>query len=234
VLRRDPSGHHSLTQAGAGIHHDFTPFAGHRVRAEQDPRDICRHHVLDDDGNRHLPGVDPLTPPIGDGALRPQRSPAVHHGADHRLLADNVQEGVLLPGKRGAWQVLGGGAGTHRHRTAAQGGISCRDISVDVRRNLRPGEQRPDFCSGLQQPFQFGAQAGFRHQGGVGGGCDHKACWNGEAEAHEFAEIGALSASRRQVSGAEVGERTRKILSHRGLPGAGGAGCPSYRELLVL
>ena len=233
VLRRDASGNHGLAQAGAGVDHNFTPFARHRVRAEQDSGGVRRHHVLNDDGDGNLPRVDPLALPVGDGAVRPQRGPTIHHGPDDRLLADDIQECVLLPGKRGTRQVLGRGAGTHGHRSAAQGCVGRSDVRGDARRYLRFRKQRPDPWSGvfgIQQRFQLGAKTGFRQQGGVGRGGDEEARRNRETVAHEFAEIRALPAGRRQVRGAEVGKRTRKFLSHPRLLGDGGWGWGSARR----
>ena len=50
---------------------------------------------------------------VGDGPVGEQRRQALVVGAQHFLLAADVEEGLLLPGKAGRRQVLGRGAGAH-------------------------------------------------------------------------------------------------------------------------
>src|SRR5262249_39398602 len=51
---------------------------------------------------------------VGDGRVGEERRPAPPHGREQRLLAPDVEVGVLLPGERGGGEVLGRGAGANR------------------------------------------------------------------------------------------------------------------------
>ena len=64
---------------------------------------------------------------------------SVHSDAQHRRtassqrrLADHVEEGVLLAGEGRTRQVLGGGAGAHRHRAAAELAVRGGDLGAQV------------------------------------------------------------------------------------------------------
>jgi hypothetical protein len=118
VIRRDCSRDHRLAQPAAGVNDCLVASAGHRVGGEHDAGSLGGHHRLHDDRNPYLARLDAAPSPVRNRSLGPQRSPALSNRVNELLLPENIQEAVLLPGEGRAWQVLGGGAGSHRHCTA--------------------------------------------------------------------------------------------------------------------
>ena len=90
--------------------------------------------------------VDAVARPVADGARRPQAAPAVDHGAEQRLVADDVEKGVLLPGKGEVGQILGRGRGAHGHRRAAQRGVGVHEC---IRQDGRQRARRETRADGL-------------------------------------------------------------------------------------
>ena len=56
----------------------------------------------------------PMLGPVDDGAVGEERSQACSHRTVNGLPTANIQVGLLLAGKGGARQVLGGCTGTNR------------------------------------------------------------------------------------------------------------------------
>jgi hypothetical protein len=128
----------------AGVHYDLAALTRHRVRREENAGDVSGHHFLYDDGDRHFALIDPPPPPVSDGPIRPERSPAVPDGPHHRFLAVHIQKRVLLPGKGRAGQIFGSGAGTDCHSSPSQRRISPGYFHPQSFRHGRLGEQRAD------------------------------------------------------------------------------------------
>ena len=138
VVGRDQPGHHGLAQPGAGVDDDLAALAGDRVGREHHAGELGVDHPLDDD--RHPCGcrLDLLAAAVGDGPLGPQRRPAAAYGVEHRVVADDVEVGVLLAGEGGAGKVLRGRAGADRDRPAAELGVRLGDRGATA----PPGSRR--------------------------------------------------------------------------------------------
>lgn len=139
MVRGDEPGHRGLAQAGAGVDHHLVQGAADRAGGEQDPGALGRDHPLHHHRHPHPLEVDAPVVPVGHGAVGPEGGPAVADGVQQGLFPHQSKEGIVLAGEGGARQVLGGGAGTHRHRPAAKGGVGAGDGVVD---GLRDGQRR--------------------------------------------------------------------------------------------
>ena len=69
-------------------------------------------HALHADRERHLHVVEALGDAVADGAVGEQRGVAAPAGVKQRLVATDVQVGLLLAGKAGIGQVFRRGART--------------------------------------------------------------------------------------------------------------------------
>lgn len=94
--------------------------AGQRVGREHHPGGRRGDHALHDDGHREVAGLQPLTGPVGDGALAVHGVPALPDGLEQCVPALDVEDGVLLAREAGVRQVLGRGAGADGDGTTAE------------------------------------------------------------------------------------------------------------------
>ena len=236
VVGRDQPGHHGLAQPAAGVDHDLVPGTGDRVGREQHARERGRHHLLHDDRDAHPGRVEVAPCPVGDGPLRPQRSPAAAHRVEQRVRADDVEVGVLLPGERGAGQVLRRGAGPDGHRALTQQGVGAEDRPAHLVGDVGGGEGRPQRGTGvLGRGGQGRPQAGVFDDRGVRVGGDDGAVGDREPGADQLAEVGSLAARRREVVAADVAERVYEPggvagrgVGHQAIPSSGRASGRAY------
>ena len=80
------------------------------VEGERDPgaADVRAHHLLYRRGQRDLAVLEALVFAVGDGAVVEQRREHLADGLFDGRQAGDVQEGLLLAGKRCIGQVFGG------------------------------------------------------------------------------------------------------------------------------
>ena len=87
----------------------LSPAAGDRIGGEQHAGGRGIHHLLHHDRQAHAVRADAIGLPVDHRALVPEGCPAPPYRIQQVDLAEHVQVGVLLAGKRGARQVLGVG-----------------------------------------------------------------------------------------------------------------------------
>lgn len=71
-----------------------------------------------------------LLPAVEDGPVVVQGGPALLDVLHHVVIADDEQEGLLLPGKAGVVQILGGTAGADGHRLAGVANLAVEPDDV--------------------------------------------------------------------------------------------------------
>ena len=109
--------HHVLAQAPGGVDQDDVGKARLGIEGEQDPGGalVRAHHLLHSHREGDVEVAESLVVAIGDGAVGEQGGEAAEAGLQELLLSPDVEVGLLLSGKGRLGQVLGGGAGAHRH-----------------------------------------------------------------------------------------------------------------------
>jgi hypothetical protein len=108
MIRIGRTGNDSFTQPRIGINHRLTTFPGEWIGREEDTGHLCLHHPLHHDGQAHVPRSNAQAGTVLRCPVSPQRSKTTLDGSQHRLAADHMEKGLLLPGKGGLWQILGG------------------------------------------------------------------------------------------------------------------------------
>jgi hypothetical protein len=213
VVGVDRARDHGLAQAGAGVDDRLAAAAGHGVRREQDARHLGLDHLLDHHGQAHGAVVDAVGGAVHDGAFGPQRRPAPAHGVQHRLLAHDVEVGVLLAGEAGVGQVLGSGRGAHGHRgPLADSGIGVGDGARDGfgdgggadRVAGRRGRARQRLAPRPRQDVEIDRRLSCDLPIGLGGHAGPRR--NGEACADQLAEVRGLAAHHGQGRRVHVGQ----------------------------
>ena len=133
MIRVGRTGNDGLTQARIGIDHRLTTFPGEGIGREEDASHLGLHHPLHHDGQAHVPRSNAQAGTILRGAVRPQRRKTPLDGGEHRLAADHIEKGLLLPGKGGLWQIFGGRRGTDGdwNRLSRREGLVCRRRGLD-------------------------------------------------------------------------------------------------------
>jgi hypothetical protein len=162
VLAEPPGGvdQHRVVEAGLRVDREHHPGAA-EVRA---------HHLLHADRQRHLGVIEPLQPPIGDGAVGEEGRVAAPAGVEQRRFAADVQECLLLTGEARVRQVLGGRAGADGHgrlaasRAPRELAIGIQDGGCDIIGPVAADNFGPDRRPGLVQR----ELAGFEPRQGVG------------------------------------------------------------------
>ena len=125
LVRVDGALHYVLPQpvtardVGGILEPAFGVYGEHHPRRRQ----IAPHHLLHGDGKGHREVVEFLLLPVSDGPVGEQRGEAGPAGLQQRGVAPNVEVGVLLAGKGGVGEILGGGARSH-------GGIHFRAVAL--------------------------------------------------------------------------------------------------------
>ena len=109
MIRLHLAGDQGFTQAQGGVNDRLIALAAEGVGGEQHAGGYAGRHLLHDDGQGYALLVQAVAAAIADGAGRPQAAPAVDDCAEQGFVAEDVQEGVLLAGKRHFRQVFGGG-----------------------------------------------------------------------------------------------------------------------------
>ena len=87
-----------------------------RVGCKQNAGRVSRNELLHDNRQANSGRIDPLTHPVRDSPGCPQTRPAFFHRFQQGSFPLNIEVGILLTGKTGCGQVLGGGGGTHGNR----------------------------------------------------------------------------------------------------------------------
>ncbi len=133
VVGGDAAGDDGLAKPPGGLD-DGQGLPGDRVGGEHDPGLLGPDEFLDDDGDVHAAIVESLFCAVVDGTRAIKRRPAPLDGVKERFLTDDVQEGLLLAGKTGVREVLGGGArpdGDDR-LPPVHPGVGVSDLLADV------------------------------------------------------------------------------------------------------
>ena len=200
------------------------------------------HHLLHDhrQGDRGL--IHAVAGPIADGACRPEAAEAVDNGGKQIVLAQHVQERVLLAGKGQVRQVLGGGGGAHRHPRSAQVAVGGTDLGCQCRRQGTGTEPGADALGQGSQGIRIRhGRLGdlFSHPIGDAGvfdkrvitvGCDDKSPWHGKARLGQFRQIQPFPSNAGQGNlGVVQGSAQGKINGTIGTC-TGSHGHPSQRE----
>ena len=135
LVRIDVALHHVLAQAPGRRDEGHVGVARFGVQREHDTGGglVAAHHLHHRDRQRHLEMVESPFGAVGNGAVGEQRGLAPLDSVDQHGLALDVEVGVVLPCKAGAWQVLGGGRTAYGH----------------AQRGPAPGLERPP---GFAQP----------------------------------------------------------------------------------
>ena len=99
--------------------------------------------------------VEALVHTVGDGTVIEQRGEHFLRSTDHVVHAADVEEGFLLAGERGVWQVFGGGRGAHGHGhvVVAIGhfGEGGTDLGIQTRREFGFHHPLANLRAGLGQ-----------------------------------------------------------------------------------
>ena len=108
LVRRDHAGDERFAQSPRCVDQHVVGLAGDRVGREGDERDIAADELLDDDGNPAFVGIQAALPPVGDGALGPERGPAALDRLFERVEVADVEDRVVQTGKGEDGRVLSG------------------------------------------------------------------------------------------------------------------------------
>src|SRR5262249_44206037 len=87
-----------------------------RIGGEENAGHLCFHHPLYYDSETYVLGCNVQIGAVLRCAISPQRSKTMLDGSEHRLDADHIEKGLLLPGKGGFRQVFGSRRGTDGDR----------------------------------------------------------------------------------------------------------------------
>ena len=159
LVRVDRALDHHLAQAVAGGDEDHVAEAGLGVQGEQHARGahVRAHHQLHAGGQEHVLVLEAVVHPIGDGAVVVEAGEDFLDLEDDVVLAGDVEEGLLLPGKGRVREILGGGRGAHgdRHVAAAvlRGELAVGLADLPVQFRLQRGFDHPaaDLAAGTGQ-----------------------------------------------------------------------------------
>src|SRR2546425_2704742 len=99
VIGVDHARDNGLTQARTGVDDRLMSLAGQRVGGEEHSCDLSIDHPLDNNREIDSAMVEAQARPVAHCPLSPQRGPAMSHCREHCLDANNIQVGLLLPGK---------------------------------------------------------------------------------------------------------------------------------------
>src|SRR5262249_36944398 len=99
AVGHDLTGDNAFAEAPRRLDEHTPSLQIERVAREQDPGNFGGNKALDDDGHRQAISRDSLLPAISTGPLRLERVPATGNSVEEVLLADDAQNGFLLPGK---------------------------------------------------------------------------------------------------------------------------------------
>src|SRR5450755_317644 len=127
VVGVDRAGDNSLSQTGTGIDDGLAAFAGQGVGREKDTSDRGSDHALNSNREVHIVGVDGVAGAVAHCAVGPERGPAATDSINERVLAKDIEIGVLLTGEARVGQIFSRGRGTHGNRDA----VSQRAIGRD-------------------------------------------------------------------------------------------------------
>jgi hypothetical protein len=199
-----------LTEPTNSLDHQPVATSADRRGGEHHARPLRVHHGLDDDREGKAVFVPAVLFTVGNGPRCPQRRPAVAHRREDRLLARDVEVGVVLSGERGVGEVLGGAGGSHRDRPRAQLAVRLPD---------RVGDRVGNRCGGDAVPKQVRRVVAECGVGAIGLGevaagevvgleevgvrvrRDHESRRDGEPGADQLRETRSLAARQRDVTG---------------------------------
>ena len=191
-----------ITETADGVDRGATATAGDWLGGEQDSRRVRSNHVLDHDREPE-PGIGHVVRrAIRDDALVPERRPAAADGVDDFVFSEDVEDRVLLPCEARLGEVLGGRGRAHRHAGRAERAIRLADRSCDLVGDLRSKQA----IARVARIARIDARRarGYR----VRLGRDDEAVRDGEARAHELAEVRALPTGRREIARREICQLT--------------------------
>ena len=134
--------HHHFAQTIARGDEDHVIKARFRVQGEHHTCGafVGAHHALHTGAERHHVVGKTFVHPVADRAVVVERGEHLSHLVQHGVNAGDVQKSFLLPGKRGVWQIFGGGRRAHR-----EGGLRVGPGQSDkssAHRLLKCGRQR--------------------------------------------------------------------------------------------
>ena len=183
---------------------------GDGVGGEHDAGLLGADHALHHHGDGDAALVEVLLLAVEDSPVIVQGGPALLDVLHHVIVADDKEEGLLLTGKAGVVQVLGGAAGADGHRL-----VTIADLRVegdDIHRHLAGNRRIDDVLTDLSSHGDQGGVAGEIDGGqllkdvvpqavGLHEGVEHfraddEALGNGEVRPGHTAQAGTLAAGR--------------------------------------
>src|SRR5215213_10480276 len=132
MIWRHETGNDGFAKPTRRVNHDRVAVAADRVSGEHHARDLSVDHVLHDDGDLDIFWADTNLAAVCDSAFSPQGRPAPLYRIDQLRCAGDIEVGVLLTGKSGPWQVLGGRAGAHCYWAGCHVRVSVGDLGAEL------------------------------------------------------------------------------------------------------
>jgi hypothetical protein len=99
VIRRNEAADNRFTQASGGVDHALIARAGDRIGGEHDAGGVRGHHTLHHHRQGYRLAGEAALLPVADGAVRPERAPALPNGLEEGNLVPDTQKCVLLAGE---------------------------------------------------------------------------------------------------------------------------------------
>ena len=93
-------GDQRFAQSQRGVNDHFRSFAIQRVGGKQNAGCLTGNHFLYNNGQGDIVMADTVSCPVADGPRRPQTAPAIDDRFEQGHLADDIEKGILLSGKR--------------------------------------------------------------------------------------------------------------------------------------
>ncbi len=149
LVRVDRALHDHLAQAVAGGDEHHVAEARLGVQREQHAggAHVRAHHQLHAGREEHVLVLEAVVHAVGDRAVVVKAGEDFLHLVDDVVVAGNVEEGLLLPGKGGIGQVLGGGRRAHGHCDVATAVLTAQlavgGTDVRIQRRLQRGVDHP-------------------------------------------------------------------------------------------
>ena len=232
VVGGDESADDGFAEAEGGFDDDAVGVAGDGVDGEHDACGLGLDHALDGDGEVDVDVAPAVLLAVVHGAGFEEGGPAALDGLDHGLGADDVEEGGLLAGEGGVFEVFGGGGGADGDGAAAEFVVGLGDLEGHGAGHFGGFDGAAAFggdeveraavvdVEGLDALGEGGFEAGVDEEAAVGGGGDDEAGRDGDAGAGHFAEVGALASGYGDIGAADVAEPDDRlgISGHSGSP----------------
>ena len=193
--------HELLAETPNRFDHCALAASGDGVGGEEHARALGIDHSLHDHREPEAARREIVSLAIRDGAVIPERCPALADRVEDGVLSSDAEDGVLLACEARVGQVLGRRRRTHRDRRRAERPVRVAD---------RIGDPCGDGRRGETHARGRGRFSG--HTGGLSGervrrGRDDEPVRHWKLSAPQLAEVGALTSGLRQIHGGQLIER---------------------------